>query len=243
MDIEKIRQQSIAETLEKFKPFENANSLKGFNMANEKVLLDFIDTKLIDFKETINYYDRNYKVSTKQGSKKLVKELEKLEKAKQSFQFEDATILNDINQHQDVIINTMKDYCLYAFLYNATEAYFNQVTQSDEKPHAPEIVKSDGTIFKLKEIAFLYFYNGDQITKENNNEVALKYGWSSGHKLIQNYSDARKRLNTKDLSYQELKNRIDLISSIIHYLPDNKKPKPQDDLRKLNLDLEDKRDY
>ena len=113
----------------------------------------------------------------------------------------------------------------------------------DEKPHTPEIVKSDGTKFAMKEIAFLYFYNGDLITKENNNEVALKYGWSSGHKLIQNYSDARKRLITEDLSYQELKNRIDLISSIIHYLPDNKKPKPQDDLRKLNLDLEDKRDY
>lgn len=116
----------------------------------------------------------------------------------------------------------------------------------EEKLHTPEIVKSDGTIFKLKEIAFLYFYNGDQITKENNNEVAKKYGWASGHRLIQNYSDAIKRLDIKGLSIQKLKNRINLISSIIHYLPDNKKPKPQDDLKKLNLDLldlEDKRDY
>ena len=113
----------------------------------------------------------------------------------------------------------------------------------EEKLPTPEIVKSDGTKFAMKEIAYLHFYNGEQITKENNNEVAKKYGWGSGHKLIQNYSDARKRLNTKELSYQELKNRIDLISSIIHYLPDNKKPKLQDDLRKLNLDLENKRDY
>lgn len=151
MDIEKIKQQSIVETLEKFKPFENANSLKGFNMAGEKILIDFIDTKLIDYKETNNYYDRHYKVGTKQVSKKLVKELEKLEKAKQSFQFEDAAILNDINQYNDVITNTMKDYCFFAFLYNITEAYFNQVTQSDG-----QILKKSETEFPEK---FYSFYH------------------------------------------------------------------------------------
>jgi hypothetical protein len=244
MVIKRIIQQSIKETLEKFKPFENANQLKGFNMGNEKDLIDFLNTKLIDYKETINYYDRHYKVSTEQGSKKLVKELEKLEKAKQSFQFEDATILNDINQYKDVITNTMKDYCLYAFLYNATEAYFNQVTQSDEKPHIPEIVKSDGTKFSLKEIAYLYYYNGDQITKENCDTEVKKYGWSSGHKLRLEYNTVkRKRLITDRLNDKKLENKIEDIKSIIDYLKLEKRMKPKDELNKLETDLEVKRGY
>lgn len=107
----------------------------------------------------------------------------------------------------------------------------------------PIIAKSDGKKFSLLQIAYLYFYNDDQITKENMNEVAKKYGWSSGHKLIQNHSDAIKRLDTKDLSYQQLKNRIVIIKSIIDCVKPEKKMMITDDLRKLNSDLEDKRDY
>jgi hypothetical protein len=123
------------------------------------------------------------------------------------------------------------------------EPIFIKRDPENEKPHTPEIVKSDGTKFTMKEIAYLYHYNGDQITNNNKNEVVKKYGWSSGHSLIQDYNNARKRLNTKDLSYQELKNRIDIVSLIIDYVKPEKQKMINDELRKLETDLEDKRDY
>lgn len=237
MDIEKIKQQSIAETLEKFKPFENANSLKGFNMANEKVLLDFIDTKLIDYKETINYYNRNYKVSTKKGGKKLVKELEKLEKAKQSFQFEDATILNDINQYQDVIINTMKDYCLYAFLYNATEAYFNQVTQSDG-----QVLKKSETklpekfysfyhlmlVLDLRIVSNFELYHDDFKRQEIENYGKEHYG--TGQEFYREYKRIFDKWHNKSEIVKHLgrdyKNKIIEISGNDHRIIDKLKDYP-----------------
>lgn len=113
----------------------------------------------------------------------------------------------------------------------------------EEKLQTPEIVKSDGTKFAMKEIAYLHFYNNEPISKDNKNEVALKYGWASGHSLIQDYNDTIKRLDTKDISRTVLKNRIEIIKEIIPYLKTEKQGRPKDELTILEKNLEDIRDW
>jgi len=119
------------------------------------------------------------------------------------------------------------------------QSYLKEINNNQ----VPGIVKSDGKKFSLKEIAYLYFYNGEPITKDNCDTEAKKYSWYSGHKLIQHYNNAQKRLDTKGLSVQKLKNRIELLNSIIDYVKLEKQKIPKDDLRKLVTDLEDISDY
>ncbi len=126
---------------------------------------------------------------------------------------------------------------------NSIKDQFDKLPNEFRYKNKAEILKKDGKIFSLKQIAFLHIYNGDPITKDNCDTQAKKYGWSSGHKLMQNYSDAIKRLDTKGLSDIQLKNRIDLINSIIDYVRPEKQQRPKDDLIKLDTDLEEKRGF
>jgi hypothetical protein len=117
--------------------------------------------------------------------------------------------------------------------------------KNDEEPNSEIIIlKADGTKFSLSQIALIYLYKGEPITNYNNNTIVKKYGWISGHKLNQHYSIFLKnRLITKNLSYRELENRIKLIQSIIEYLPNDKQSKANDEIKKLEVDLDSKEDY
>ncbi len=112
-----------------------------------------------------------------------------------------------------------------------------------ENIELPEIIKADGTKFTLNEIALIHIYKREPINKDNCHEIAKSYGWK-GQKLLLNYNELLKnRLETSTLTHRTLSNRIDLINSIIDYLPEDKKTKPKDEIRKLETDLEEKRDY
>lgn len=137
----------------------------------------------------------------------------------------------ELNDLRERVKNTIK-------LFDENEEKKQKQVKAGE-----EIVKSDGTKFKLKEIAYLHFYNNEPISKDNKNEVAKKYGWASGHSLIQDYNDTIKRLDTKDISKTVLKNRIEIIKEIIPYLKTEKQGRPKDELTILEKNLEDKRDW
>lgn len=204
MDIEKIKQQSIVETLEKFKPYEDAINLKGFNMADEKQLIDFLDTKAIDYNDLINYHNRYCKESTERGRRMLVKELEKLEKLKRSFQFQDASIHNEINQSQNkaVITDIMRDYCFYAFVYNATDSYFNEVTQSDG-----QILKKSETKFPEKFYSFYHLMLIFDLHTEKEFEIN-----NDDHKRGEIESYGKSNYGTGQVFYREYLH----ISGIMH---------------------------
>lgn len=248
MVIEKIKQDSIAETLEKFKPYENLIITKGLTVPTNTYLLDYLNSFQTTIDEIVKDFNDDAIIDL-QDLEDEIKAKRKEIRAGKDF-FTESFIINGINHDagSGSTIKMYKDYSALCLFFHFNSEYLISLRKQDpteEKPITPEIVKSNGTKFSLKEIAYLHFYNGEQITKENNNEVAKKYGWGSGHKLIQHYSDAIKikRLDTNDLSYQQLKNKIDLIKSIIDYVKPEKQKMINDELRKLETDLEDKRDY
>lgn len=90
----------------------------------------------------------------------------------------------------------------------------------------------------INQIALLYVYQGNSITREKGNEIAKQYEHNSGEKLFQRYTFYSKTGNRKAIpthcTAKTLKNKIELFESVIEILPDAKKQKAQDELNVLN---------
>lgn len=93
----------------------------------------------------------------------------------------------------------------------------------------------------LKQIALIYAYEGKYITDQNSNEVAREYGYTSGHKLKQEYDYFRKPINRKGLpaivTNKTIQNKINLLNSVLPYLTDNNKSKVNDEVKILEASL------
>lgn len=73
----------------------------------------------------------------------------------------------------------------------------------------------------LREIALLHAYKNQDITVDNDNEIALKYGHKSGRKLRQHYNKFRKqneRTGFYDYEVRKIKNQINYIENVIGFL-------------------------
>jgi len=90
----------------------------------------------------------------------------------------------------------------------------------------------------INQIALLYVYQGNSITREKGNEIAKQYEHNSGEKLFQRYTYYSKTGNRKAIptncTAKTLRNKIELFESVIELLPDAKKQKAQDELNVLN---------
>jgi len=97
---------------------------------------------------------------------------------------------------------------------------------------------------KIDQIALKYFYEGIQITRANGNEIAKINGHNSGEKLFQRYTYYSTTTNRKGkptpCTAKKLKNKIELIESVIELLPTDKQGKAKDDflILKTILDAE-----
>lgn len=95
---------------------------------------------------------------------------------------------------------------------------------------------------KIDQIALKYIYEGLQITREKGNEIARKYDHNSGEKLFQRFtyysSTANRKGKPTPCTPKKLKNKIELIESVIELLPEAKKRKAEDEVSILKNILE-----
>lgn len=90
------------------------------------------------------------------------------------------------------------------------------------------------------QVALIYAYNGEVITRENCKEIAAKYGYyskTSGEGLYQDYikyTSAANRKGVKDTnSKKQLTNRIDLLKSVKMLVKDTSRPRLLDEVKSL----------
>jgi hypothetical protein len=102
---------------------------------------------------------------------------------------------------------------------------YNLQQKDPEKPK-PEL--------KIDQIALKYAYEGLQITRENGNGIAKKYGHNSGEKLFQRFtyfsSSANRKGKPNLCTPKKLDNKIKLIESIIELLPTDKQERAKDEV-------------
>lgn len=90
------------------------------------------------------------------------------------------------------------------------------------------------TKLTLKQIALKYSYEGNQITRQNGNEIAKKFGHNSGDKLFQEYTYFTSTANRKgkpiNCTAKKLRNKIELIESVIKIIPEHKRQRAIDEV-------------
>ena len=97
-----------------------------------------------------------------------------------------------------------------------------------------QTILKEKSILTISQIALKYVYEGLQITRVNGNDIAKKNGHNSGEKLFQKYTYYTSQTNRKGkpipCTVKKLKNKIELIESVIELLPTDKQEKAQDEV-------------
>ncbi len=100
--------------------------------------------------------------------------------------------------------------------------------------HSENGTKKEQPKLKIDQIALKYVYEGLQITRENGNEIAKKYGHKSGEKLFQRFTYFRSYANRTGeptlCTPKKLVNKIKLIESVIELLPTDKQQRAKDEV-------------
>jgi len=111
----------------------------------------------------------------------------------------------------------------FHFYYIASRQMTKKNLTSQEKPE-----------LTINQIALKYVYEGQQVTRENGNEIANLYGHNSGEKLFQRFtfysSAANRKGKPNPCTLKKLQNKIKLIESIIELLPPSKQQRPKDEV-------------
>lgn len=96
--------------------------------------------------------------------------------------------------------------------------------------------KSKG--LSIPQIAIIHFYNGNQITRKNGNEIAKQHNHNSGERLFQKFTYFSSPANRKGkptlCTPKKLKNKIELFESIVSHLTDAAKNRANDEIQILN---------
>lgn len=116
-----------------------------------------------------------------------------------------------------------------SFLFNTSS---NEQPQNEALP--PQQNNKPKPELTINQIALKYVYLGKQITRENGNEIAKKYGHNSGEKLFQRFtyfsSSANRKGKPNLCTPKKLDNKIKLIESIIDLLPIDKQGRAKDEV-------------
>jgi len=97
--------------------------------------------------------------------------------------------------------------------------------------------KGQQTRLTINQIALKHYYEGNEVTKNNCNEIIRQYGHQSGSKLYIRYcyftSTANRKGTPTPCTPRKLTNKINLIESVIKTLPKNKKSLATNDMNYL----------
>jgi len=104
----------------------------------------------------------------------------------------------------------------------------------DYKSLLPQSTTKQKPELSINQIALKYAYEGLQITRENGNDIAKKYGHNSGEKLFQRFtyfsSSANRKGKPNLCTPKKLENKIKLIESVINTLPEDKQERAKDEV-------------
>lgn len=121
--------------------------------------------------------------------------------------------------------------------------YFDLINAIQGLP--PKQTETETDKLKVKQIALIHVYEGTQITRENAGEIAAKHGYTaknSGEGLFQDYTNYCSAANRKGkptpCTPKKLKNKIELLESVVNYLSDNSKQRAIDEIRILKTIFE-----
>ncbi len=103
-----------------------------------------------------------------------------------------------------------------------------------KEKHKSEKTKTEKPLLNMNQIALKYVYEGLQITRENGNEIAKKYGHNSGEKLFQRFtyysSTSNRKGKPNSCTSKKLRNKIELIESVIELMPTDKRDRATDEV-------------
>lgn len=89
----------------------------------------------------------------------------------------------------------------------------------------------------MKQIALIYYYKGQAITRDNSNFIAIQHGHNSGEALFQKYSyytsSANRKGKTNPFTPKKMENKIALLESVINHLPEQQSSLARDELNIL----------
>lgn len=106
----------------------------------------------------------------------------------------------------------------------------------------PQETETESVKLKIDQIALIHVYKGYQITRENGNEIARQYKYSSGEKLFQRFtyfsSPANRKGRPVPCTLRKLKNKIELFESIVTHLSDRAKQRANDEINILKTIFE-----
>jgi hypothetical protein len=104
----------------------------------------------------------------------------------------------------------------------------------------PQITETRTNKLKVKQIALLHIYEGNQITRDNADEIAAKYGYNSktsGEGLFQDYifysSSGNRKQKPSHCTPKTLLNKIELFESVLKILSDKCKQRAIDEINIL----------
>lgn len=97
------------------------------------------------------------------------------------------------------------------------------------------------TELSLPQIALIYIYNDEQITRHNGDEIAAKYGYKSGEALYQDFTKYSSKNNriASDTAKRD-KNKINLLKSVVNLVDTTKKQQVIDEIETLKSNMEKK---
>lgn len=119
------------------------------------------------------------------------------------------------------------------WLESPNSIYLNRLQneKTESLQHKPNTEKPE---FTINQIALKYVYSEIQITRVNSDEIIKNYGHNSGEKLFQQYTYFRSTSNRKakpqPCTPKKLRNKIDLLESIIPLVPSEKQQRIRDEI-------------
>lgn len=125
--------------------------------------------------------------------------------------------------------------------YNYLKYLLNQFTEHNEQKTALDPARE----LSIPQIALIHAYKGIQITRENDSEIAAKYGYTapkSGEGLFQDYEkyykSSKRTAITKPFTQIKMENKITLFESILNYLTGKAKQRAIDEIQILKTHYE-----
>ncbi len=131
---------------------------------------------------------------------------------------------------------TNEKYVFAQAIYEGQYVFY-EILQSLKYHLKADIKQEDRCIQKisLKQIALKYIYEDNPITRDNGNEIANRYGYASGEKLYQyhcRYILGTDRNGDQGTAKKTL-NQINLIESVLEFLPKDKQSMAKADIEVL----------
>jgi hypothetical protein len=93
--------------------------------------------------------------------------------------------------------------------------------------------------FSLSQIALIYYYKEESITRKNSDQIAKKFGHNSGEKLFQLFSKYSSRANRigNESTDKKNSNKLKLFEIIISELPEKNKRKAIDEMKTFSASI------